>query len=111
MFFVEYKIITFYCVTSYAILDFVHQFTVFLLQVDLADFDKIVIFGVDSLMPLIEKKVSQDCDKKDKQVTVVACRFPLPNWQPFASFGKGIDQVWLYQYYPSFVDSHNATTR
>ena len=72
----------------------------------MADYDKIVIFGVDSLMPLIETKTQSDCDKRKKEVTVIACRFPLPNWKPFASFGTGIDQVWLYRYYPSYVDKH-----
>jgi len=72
-----------------------------LFKVNLADFDAIVVFGVDSLMPLIEKQVSRDCNRMDKQVRLVACRFPLPNWEPFASFGSGIDQVWLYEYFPS----------
>lgn len=75
----------------------------------MAEYEKIVIFGVDSLMPLIERKVSQDCNRQGKQVTLIVCRFPLPNWQPFASFGSGIDQVWLYEYYPSAVPPGAAT--
>lgn len=27
---------------------------------------------------------------------VIACRFPFPNWRPAATFGSGIDTVWLY---------------
>jgi hypothetical protein len=28
---------------------------------------------------------------------VVACRFPLPSWEPIATFGEGVDMVWLYR--------------
>lgn len=53
------------------------------------------------MMPLIESKIRDDCDRENKKVTLIVCRFPLPNWQPAVTFGSGVDQVWLYNYYPS----------
>ena len=34
---------------------------------------------------------------------VVACRFPLPTWQPVNTCGHGIDTVWVYKH-PSNTD-------
>ncbi|OTF80229.1 methyltransferase-like protein [Euroglyphus maynei] len=72
-----------------------------LFKVDLADYDKIILFGVQSMMPLIEQKIRDDCDRRQRSTILIACRFPLPNWHPYQTFGTGIDQVWLYKYYPS----------
>lgn len=71
-------------------------------KVDLADYDKIILFGVQSMMPLIEQKIRDDCNRKQRSTTLIACRFPLPNWHPYMTFGSGVDQVWLYKYYPSY---------
>nr|XP_027205830.1 protein N-lysine methyltransferase FAM173B-like isoform X2 [Dermatophagoides pteronyssinus] len=73
-----------------------------LFKVDLADYDKIILFGVQSMMPLIEQKIRDDCNRKQRSTTLIACRFPLPNWHPYMTFGSGVDQVWLYKYYPSY---------
>ncbi|KAH7640865.1 methyltransferase-like protein [Dermatophagoides farinae] len=88
----------------------VHKLATFqrknLFKVNLADYDKIIIFGVPSMMPLIEQKIRDDCDLRQRSTTLIACRFPLPNWHPYMTFGTGIDQVWLYKYYPSHYSSH-----
>lgn len=45
-------------------------------------------------MKELEKKIIAEC--KD-DVRVVACRFPLPNIEPEAEIGTGVDTVWLYK--------------
>ncbi|XP_048777681.1 ATP synthase subunit C lysine N-methyltransferase-like [Ostrea edulis] len=60
----------------------------------LQQYDNIVIFGVQSMMKELEKKIIAEC--KD-DVRVVACRFPLPNIEPEAEIGTGVDTVWLYK--------------
>lgn len=45
-------------------------------------------------MPDLESKLLQELTADG---CVVACRFPLPTWQPIAVFGEGIDTVWLYR--------------
>ncbi|XP_028405407.1 protein N-lysine methyltransferase FAM173B-like [Dendronephthya gigantea] len=63
-------------------------------KTNLKDFDTIVIFGVDEMMPKLQEKFSDEmkCDAK-----VLACRFPLPDWQPEAVICAGIDTVWRYR--------------
>ena len=78
-------------------------------QVDLANYDAIIIFGVDTMMPLIQNKVQEDCVNRGKQATVIACRFPLPGQKPIASFGSGVDEVWLY-HFPSWSEILAPTT-
>lgn len=34
---------------------------------------------------------------------VVACRFPLPTWNPVKIYGEGLDTVWVYKH-PSNTD-------
>ena len=34
---------------------------------------------------------------------VVACRFPLPTWNPVNIYGEGLDTVWVYKH-PSNTD-------
>ncbi|XP_068239074.1 ATP synthase subunit C lysine N-methyltransferase [Palaemon carinicauda] len=60
----------------------------------LHNYKNIVIFGVEEMMPQLEKKLAKELSSDG---CVVACRFPLPSWQPIASFGSGIDTVWLYK--------------
>lgn len=67
---------------------------------DLSKYEKIVIFGVDDLMPEIEAKVRGDCDRAGKAATLIVCRFALPNWEPYHQIGEGVDKVWLYEYHP-----------
>jgi hypothetical protein len=45
-------------------------------------------------MTQLESKFDQELQEGCR---VVACRFPLPTWQPIATFGVGVDTVWLYQ--------------
>ncbi|KAF4518928.1 hypothetical protein B566_EDAN006767 [Ephemera danica] len=59
----------------------------------LADFTDVVIFGVGPMMSELESKFTQELQDG---CTVVACRFPLPTWKPIATFGSGVDTVWLY---------------
>ena len=64
-----------------------------LFTVNYSDYDHIVIFGVDSLMPELEEKLLTN-----KPSSLIACRFPLPNHTPSLVIGEGIDTVWLYQF-------------
>lgn len=45
-------------------------------------------------MQQFEDKLSKDLDPSS---CVVACRFPLPSWEPVATVGIGVDTVWLYK--------------
>nr|CAB3244357.1 protein FAM173B [Phallusia mammillata] len=56
-------------------------------------FDNVVIFGVDELMPNLEKKLIAELKPGSK---VIACRFPFPNLPVTATHGKGVDTVWTY---------------
>lgn len=80
----------------------IHRFAHFerkdLWKVNTSNYDNIVIFGVENMMSLLENKILKDCDKSGNSVTVIACRFPLPNWKPIEVFGSGIDTVWKYKY-------------
>ena len=44
-------------------------------------------------MPQLEKKLDQELHNNS---SVVACRFPFPNWIPDRTVGDGIDTVWIY---------------
>lgn len=63
-------------------------------NVDFTKYDNVVVFGVDSLMPELEKifKSQEQC------LRVVACRFPLPHCEPSLTIGTGVDTVWLYRF-------------
>lgn len=63
-------------------------------KTNLKDFDNIVIFGVEEMMPKLQAKFVEEM-KPDARV--VACRFPLPDWQPEAVICAGIDTVWRYK--------------
>ncbi|PRD20192.1 UNVERIFIED_CONTAM: hypothetical protein NCL1_55273 [Trichonephila clavipes] len=62
-------------------------------KTDLKKYDNIVIFGVEQMMPQLEEKLSQEL--KD-DAYVIACRFPLPNWNELSAVGTGIDTVWMW---------------
>jgi len=57
-------------------------------------YDSIVIFGVEQMMNDLENKLSQEIKP---ECTVVACRFPFPNWKEIATIGEGVDSVWVYK--------------
>ncbi|XP_042890889.1 ATP synthase subunit C lysine N-methyltransferase-like isoform X2 [Penaeus japonicus] len=63
-------------------------------KLNLQQYKNVVIFGVEEMMPDLESKLFQELTADG---CVVACRFPLPTWQPIATFGEGIDTVWLYR--------------
>jgi len=62
-------------------------------KTDLSIYKNVVIFGVESMMPALEQKLDVELHR---DTAVVACRFPLPNWQPCEVIGEGVDTVWLY---------------
>jgi len=45
-------------------------------------------------MEKLEIKFAQEVNDDTR---IVACRFPLPNWEPVQTIGSGIDTVWLYK--------------
>ncbi len=48
-------------------------------------------------MPKLQEKFANEI-KSDARV--LACRFPLPDWQPEAVICAGIDTVWRYRKCP-----------
>lgn len=64
-----------------------------ILKTNLGLYDNIVVFGVESLMEALESKLSEELGPDS---IIVACRFPMPNWNPDFEFGEGIDKVWVY---------------
>ena len=62
-------------------------------KVDYNGYDRIVVFGVDTLMDQLAEKLEREV-KSDCQV--IACRFPFTGWQPALVQGEGLDAVWLY---------------
>ncbi|XP_054718106.1 ATP synthase subunit C lysine N-methyltransferase-like [Uloborus diversus] len=63
-------------------------------KTDLGKFQNVIIFGVEQMMPQLEEKLKLELKENG---CVIACRFPLPNWQSVAIEGAGIDTVWLYE--------------
>lgn len=61
---------------------------------NLSGYQKVVIFGVEEMMPDLEKKLDIELKHESE---VVACRFPFPQWIPDKVIGDGIDSVWLYK--------------
>ncbi|CAN7996710.1 unnamed protein product [Ixodes hexagonus] len=59
----------------------------------LSGFENVVIFGVQEMMPALERKLA---DELNSGAWVVACRFPLPTLKPSFTQGTGIDTVWVY---------------
>ncbi|KAL4119770.1 hypothetical protein QTP88_012545 [Uroleucon formosanum] len=60
----------------------------------LGPFTNVVIFGVEEMMLDLEKKFSEELSEG---TVIVACRFPLPNLEPYLVIGTGIDRVWAYR--------------
>lgn len=65
-----------------------------LFTVDYKFYDKVVVFGVDTLMPQLEEKFKS----LQSPLDVIVCRFPLPDQQPLVTIGEGVDTVWLYSF-------------
>lgn len=51
-------------------------------------------------MPKLQAKCAEEM-KPDARI--VACRFPLPDWQPEAVICAGIDTVWRYRKSPQII--------
>lgn len=66
-------------------------------DVDLSNYDNIVIFGVEEMMPSLLEKLNRELTL-DKDYQVIACRFALPNITPSKIVGTGIDTVWVYEF-------------
>ena len=54
-------------------------------------------------MQQFEEKLSKEMSASSR---VVACRFPLPSWEPLATVGSGVDTVWLYK-----VSNHSDASK
>jgi len=65
------------------------------MSVDLSSYDVIVIYGISSLMPILEKKLTKEIKKK--KVKIISNIFPFPDKKPV----KSIDKVFLYVFSPS----------
>lgn len=61
---------------------------------EMGQYDNVVIFGVEEMMPALEDKLGRELSASSR---VVACRFPFPNWRPESDVGDGIDRVWIYK--------------
>lgn len=61
---------------------------------NLSEYQKVVIFGVEEMMPDLEKKLLNELKHNSE---IAACRFPFPGLVPIEIFGEGIDSVWLYK--------------
>ncbi|XP_046753897.1 ATP synthase subunit C lysine N-methyltransferase isoform X1 [Diprion similis] len=61
---------------------------------NLKKYDNVVIFGVQQMMDEVEEKFNSEL-KRDS--LIIACRFPLPNLEPVAILGHGVDTVWVYK--------------
>ncbi|KAK2588650.1 hypothetical protein KPH14_006416 [Odynerus spinipes] len=61
---------------------------------NLRDYDNVVIFGVEQMMEDIEQKFNTELQRDS---VIIACRFPLPNKDPIATIGEGVDAVWIYK--------------
>merc|ERR1712150_287985 len=61
---------------------------------NLSEYQKVVIFGVEEMMPDLEKKLVNELKTNSE---IAACRFPFPGLVPIEIFGEGIDSVWLYK--------------
>lgn len=61
---------------------------------NLSDYDAICIFGVESMMEPLDKRL-KELNKKSQ--TIFACRFPFSNLPQIDQIGEGIDTVWVYK--------------
>jgi len=61
---------------------------------DLGRYQHVVIFGVDSMMSALHRKLVHEMASDS---SVIACRFPLP-CEPSQTIGEGLDTVWLYRH-------------
>jgi len=55
--------------------------------------ENVVIFGVEEMMPRLGQKFDRELEPGTR---IVVCRFPLQDREPVATFGGGVDTVWLY---------------
>uniref|UniRef100_A0A7N4PLC8 Adenine nucleotide translocase lysine methyltransferase n=2 Tax=Sarcophilus harrisii TaxID=9305 RepID=A0A7N4PLC8_SARHA len=62
-------------------------------KVNLADCKNITVFLAPSVLHLLENKLLEELPNETR---VISGRFPLPNWEPTATVGEGLDKVWAY---------------
>ncbi|XP_076677200.1 ATP synthase subunit C lysine N-methyltransferase isoform X2 [Andrena cerasifolii] len=60
----------------------------------LQNYNNVVLFGVDQMMPDIERKFQTELQKG---CVIVTCRFPLPTMSAITIIGEGVDTVWIYE--------------
>lgn len=67
-----------------------------LFRTDLRNYNYVILFGVESMMPAIADKLAAELTPGSY---FVACRFPLPTTvaKPSQVIGSGIDCVWIYR--------------
>jgi len=59
----------------------------------LSKYDRVVVFGVEQMMPELRRKMAAEMRN---DALIVACRFQLPGWTPMTEIGSGVDTVWAY---------------
>ena len=62
-------------------------------KVNYRTFNSVVIFGVEEMMPALEKKLLGEMQPGTR---IIACRFPLTGLTPNLVIGEGVDAVWAY---------------
>jgi len=63
-------------------------------KVNYSVFNNVVIFGVEEMMPALERKLLQEMQPGAR---IIACRFPLTGLKPNLVIGEGVDAVWAYR--------------
>ena len=62
-------------------------------NVNLSNYDLIVLFGVQEMM----KDLSVKLNKEIKQdTTIITCRFPINDYKEIYTLDDGVDSVWVY---------------
>ncbi|TPP66001.1 hypothetical protein FGIG_01911 [Fasciola gigantica] len=64
-------------------------------KTDLSKFNTVIVFGVDSMMDKLERKLKEEVKVGS---FVVTCRFPLPTTLPEETVNTGPDSVYFYHF-------------
>lgn len=81
-----------FCLTLYIYILFVYN----ILFLYIIYFYILFVYNIKSFLQMedIEQKFNTELQKDS---VIIACRFPLPNTNPIATIGEGVDTVWLYK--------------
>ncbi|TRY88897.1 hypothetical protein DNTS_021989 [Danionella cerebrum] len=60
---------------------------------DLSKYNNVTVFLAPGVMEVLGRKLEKELPDEAR---VIACRFPIPDWTPTATEGKGLDQTWAY---------------